>query len=205
MTDQQPPALSAADVVGGPSTPGGPPQPDGAAKAKLADLVSEIAVVRGKVTLSSGKEADYYFDGRLPTLQHQTAPLIGTLMRQLTADWDYAAVGGLTLGADPVALAMMHAPGRPIDAFVVRKEAKVHGMGKRIEGPGVAGRSVLAVEDTSTTGASVLTAVDALLAAGAIVIGVATVVDRATGAAEAVRARGIDYRYLLDLTDLGLA
>ncbi len=205
MPDQQPPALSAADVVGGPSTPGSPPQPDGAAKAKLADLVSAMAVFRGTVTLSSGEEADYYFDGRLPTLQHQTAPLIGTLMRQLTADWDYAAVGGLTLGADPVALAIMHAPGRPIDAFVVRKEAKVHGLGKRIEGPGVAGRRVLAVEDTSTTGASVLTAVDALLAAGAIVIGVATVVDRATGAAEAVRARGIDYRYLLDLTDLGLA
>ncbi|MGI8416330.1 MAG: orotate phosphoribosyltransferase [Nakamurella sp.] len=164
-----------------------------------------MAVFRGTVILSSGKEADYYFDGRLPTLQHQTAPLIGTLMRQLTADWDYACVGGLTLGADPVALAMMHAPGRPIDAFVVRKEAKVHGMGKRIEGPDVAGRRVLAVDDTSTTGASVLAAVDALVEAGAIVSGVATVVDRATGAAEAVRARGIDYRYLLDLTDLGLA
>ncbi|MDQ6657350.1 MAG: orotate phosphoribosyltransferase [Actinomycetota bacterium] len=164
-----------------------------------------MAVFRGAITLSSGQQADYYIDGRLPTLQHQTAPLIGTLMRQLTADWNYAAVGGLTLGADPVALAIMHAPGRPIDAFVVRKEAKVHGMGKRIEGPDVAGRKVLAVEDTSTTGASVLAAVDALLEAGAIVLGVATVVDRATGAAELVRSRGIDYRYLLDLTDLGLA
>jgi orotate phosphoribosyltransferase len=126
-------------------------------------------------------------------------------MRQLTADWDYQAVGGLTLGADPVALAVMHAPGRPIDALVVRKEAKTYGMGKRIEGPDVAGRRVLAVEDTSTTGGSVLLAVDALQQAGAEVVGVATVIDRATGAAEAIAARGLEYRYLLDLADLGLA
>lgn len=162
-------------------------------------------MVRGRVVLSSGREADYYVDGRLPTLHHETAPLIGTLMRQLTADWDYAAIGGPTLGADPVAMAVMHAPGRAIDAFVVRKEAKTHGMGKQIEGPSVEGRRVLAVEDTSTTGASVLKAVDALQEHGAVVIGVATVIDRDTGAAEAVHERGLPYRYLLDLTDLGLA
>ncbi|WP_051267634.1 orotate phosphoribosyltransferase [Nakamurella lactea] len=168
-------------------------------------MVAELAVVHGRVVLSSGLEADYYVDGRLPMLHHAAAPLIGTLMRQLTADWDYEAIGGLTLGADPVAMAVMHAPGRPIDAFVVRKEAKAHGMGKRIEGPEVAGRRVLAVEDTSTTGGSVLTAVDALQEAGAEVVGVATVIDRATGAAEAIRARGLQYRYLLELADLGLA
>lgn len=200
-----PGSLPAAEVIGGPSAAGQAPQPDAAAKARLAGLVSDLAVVRGKVTLSSGREADYYVDGRLPTLQHETAPLIGTLMRQLTADWDYVAVGGLTLGADPVAMAIMHAPGRAIDAFVVRKEAKTHGMGKRIEGPDVNGRKVLAVEDTSTTGGSVLAAVDALQEAGAEVVGVATVIDRATGAAEAVAERGLHYRYLLDLQDLGLA
>jgi orotate phosphoribosyltransferase len=181
------------------------PSVDPAAKARLAALVAELAVVHGKVVLSSGREADYYIDGRLPTLHHEAAPLIGRLLRELSADWDFAAVGGLTLGADPVALAMMHAPGRPIDAFVVRKAAKGHGMQKQIEGPEVSGRRVLAVEDTSTTGASVLQAVDVLQAAGADVIGVATVIDRATGAAEAVRARGLAYRYLLDLADLGLA
>ncbi|WP_407666892.1 orotate phosphoribosyltransferase [Nakamurella alba] len=181
------------------------PVPDAAARARLAELVADLAVVHGKVILSSGREADYYIDGRLPTLHHEAAPLIGILLRQLTADWEFDAVGGLTLGADPVAAAVMHAPGRPIDAFVVRKETKAHGMQKRIEGPSVQGRRVLAVEDTSTTGGSVLTAVDALQEAGAEVVGVATVIDRATGAAEAVQARGLQYRYLLDLHDLGLA
>ena len=98
----------------------------------------------------------------------------------------------------------MHAPGRPVDAFVVRSAAKAHGMQRRVEGPDVTGRRVLAVEDTSTTGASVLTAVDALVEAGAEVVGVVTVVDRATGAAEAIDARGLPYRSVLGLGDLGL-
>lgn len=181
------------------------PSVDPARRARLAALVRDLAVVRGRVTLSSGRQADYYIDGRLPSLHHEAAPLIGSLIRELTADWDYAAVGGLTLGADPVAAAVLHAPGRLIDAFVVRKETKAHGMQKQIEGPPVTGRRVLAVEDTSTTGGSVLQAVDALIAAGATVIGVATVIDRATGAAQAIAARGLAYRYLLDLADLGLA
>jgi orotate phosphoribosyltransferase len=181
---------------------------DAGAKAELARLVSELAVVHGKVTLSSGAEADYYIDLRRATLHHAAAPLIGRLLRQLTADWDYVATGGLTLGADPVACAMMHAAaadGDVLDAFVVRKAAKQHGMQRRIEGIEVAGQRVLAVEDTSTTGGSVLTAVEALRAAGAEVVGVATVVDRATGAREAIEAAGVPYRYLLDLADLGLA
>ena len=102
----------------------------------LAALVRELAVVHGKVTLSSGKEADYYVDLRRATLHHKAAPLIGSLLRELVADWDFDAVGGLTMGADPVAMAVMHAPGRPIDAFVVRKAAKAHGMQRQIEGPG---------------------------------------------------------------------
>lgn len=181
------------------------PQPDPQRLARLAAIVREIAVVHGRVTLASGREADYYIDGRLPTLHHEAAPLIGALLRELTADWDFAAVGGLTLGADPVALSMLHAPGRPLDAFVVRKQEKTHGMGKRIEGPDVAGVRVLAVEDTSTTGGSVLTAVQALRAAGAEVVGVATVIDRSTGAAEAIAAAGLPYRHLLGLADLGLS
>jgi orotate phosphoribosyltransferase len=170
-------------------------------------LVSELAVVHGKVTLSSGNVADYYVDMRRATLHHAAAPLIGKLLRQLTADWSYVAVGGLTLGADPVAYAMMHAAtgeGAVLDTFVVRKATKEHGMQRRIEGIEVAGQRVLAVEDTSTTGGSVLNAVDALQEAGAEVIGVATVVDRATGAREAIEARGLAYRSLLDLTDIGL-
>lgn len=173
-------------------------------KARLAELVGELGVVRARVRLASGREADYYIDGRVPSLHHEAAPLIGQLLRELTADWDYDSVGGLTLGADPVATAVMHAPGRPIDAFVVRKETKSHGMTKQIEGPPVAGRRVLAVEDTSTTGGSVLQAVEALRVAGATVVGVATVIDRNTGAAQTIAAAGLDYRYLLNLADLGL-
>ena len=173
-------------------------------KTRLAELVKELAVVHGKVTLSSGKEADYYVDLRRATLQHEASAIIGKLMRELTADWDYVAVGGLTLGADPVATSIMHADGRAIDAFVVRKEAKKHGMQRRIEGANVEGQKVLVVEDTTTTGNSPLTAVGALREAGADVVGVATVVDRATGAADVIAAEGLEYRYLLDLSDLGL-
>jgi orotate phosphoribosyltransferase len=171
---------------------------------RLASLVRQLAVVPGQVTLSSGVEADYYVDLRQVTLHHEGAPLIGRLVRELTADWSYQAVGGLTLGADPVAVAVLHAPGPPVDAFVVRKSVKQHGMQRRIEGPDVAGRAVLAVEDTSTTGASVLTAVEALQQADARVVGVATVVDRDTGAREAVEAAGLPYRAILKLGDLGL-
>lgn len=184
------------------------PQVDQSAKTELARLVNELAVVHGKVTLSSGMEADYYVDLRRATLHHAAAPLIGKLMRQLTTDWSFVAVGGLTLGADPVALAMMHsaaADGMVLDAFVVRKDAKHHGMRRRIEGIEVSGQRVLVVEDTTTTGNSPLTAVDALEEAGASVVGVATIVDRATGAREVIEKRGLRYRALLDLADLGLA
>ena len=173
----------------------------------VRQAILDSAVVRGRVTLASGREADYYVDLRRITLSAGAAPSIGRLMLELTADLEVDAVGGLTLGADPVATAMLHAAaaqGRPLDAFVVRKAGKDHGLQRLIEGPDVQGRRVLAVEDTSTTGGSVLTAVDALLAAGAEVVGVAVIVERGTGAAGAVAARGVDYRYLFGLDDLGL-
>lgn len=192
-----------ADRVTDPAVP--PPVPDAAAKERLAELVRALAVVHGRVTLSSGREADYYVDLRRATLHHEAGPLVGVLLRQLTADWEYQAAGGLTLGADPVATSMMHAPGRAIDAFVVRKAAKAHGMQRQIEGPDVAGRAVLVVEDTTTTGASPLQAVQALREAGARVVGVATIVDRDTGAAQVLAAQGLAYRSLLGLSDLGLS
>ena len=178
---------------------------DAEKKARLAELVKELAVVHGKVTLSSGKEANYYVDLRRATLHHEASRLIGALLRELTADWDFAAVGGLTLGADPVATSIMHAEGRDIEAFVVRKEAKKHGMQRRIEGTDVEGKKVLVVEDTTTTGNSPLTAVAALREAGAEVVGVATVVDRETGAGDVIAAEGLEYRSLLGLGDLDLA
>jgi orotate phosphoribosyltransferase len=171
----------------------------------LAEIKSK-GVVHGRVVLSSGQEADYYVDLRRITLDGKAAPLVGRVMLDLTEDLGYEAVGGLTLGADPVATAMLHAAaarGRSLDAFVVRKAGKAHGLQRRIEGPDVAGRRVLAVEDTSTTGNSVLTAVAALREAGAEVVGVATIVDR--GAGERIAATGLPYRTAFTLTDLGLA
>jgi orotate phosphoribosyltransferase len=173
----------------------------------LVEQIKALAIVRGTVTLSSGRSADYYVDLRRVTLDGAAAPLVGRVMRSLVADWDFEAVGGLTLGADPVATAMLHAAaaaGDRLDAFVVRKQGKAHGLQRRIEGTSVAGRPVLAVEDTSTTGASVLTAVEALREAEAEVIGVAVIVDRNTGAREAVEAAGLPYRAAISVHDLGL-
>jgi orotate phosphoribosyltransferase len=169
----------------------------------LLKLIKDLAVVHGKVVLSSGREADWYIDLRRITLHREAAPLVGRVMLEVTQGWDFDAVGGLTLGADPVATAMLHASGGAVDAFVVRKEGKAHGLQRRIEGPDVAGRSVVAVEDTSTTGSSVLTAVGALQEAGANVVGVATIVDR--GAHAAVEAAGLEYRTAFTLADLELS
>jgi len=174
-------------------------------RAELLAAIREKAVVHGDFVLSSGQRASWYIDLRRILLDGQVAPLAGRVMLDLTADLGYQAVGGLTLGADPVATAIMHASasrGTPVDAFVVRKKDKEHGTQRRIEGPDVAGRRVLAVEDTSTTGASVLSAVDALREAGAEVVGVAVLVDR--GAREAVTARGLTYRAAYNLPDLAL-
>lgn len=178
------------------------------ARDDLREQIVDKAVIHGHVVLSSGLEADYYIDLRRVTLDGIAAPLVGQVMLELTADLEYDAAGGLTLGADPVAGAMLHAAafhGRSLDAFVVRKAGKAHGLQRRIEGPDVAGRRVLAVEDTSTTGASVLTSVEALREAGAQVVGVAVIVDRATGARERIEAEGLPYLAAYSLADLGLS
>ena len=175
------------------------------AREELKAEIIKKAVVHGKVILSSGKEADYYVDLRRVTLDSIAAPLVGEVMLELTKDLEYEAVGGLTLGADPVATAMMHTAakkGRKLDAFVVRKAEKAHGLQRRIEGPDVKGKKVLAVEDTSTTCGSVLTAVEALNEAGAIVVGVAVIVER--GAKPKVEEAGLKYLAAYSLSDLSL-
>jgi len=172
---------------------------------ELLHVIKDKAVLHGDFVLSSGQRAAWYIDLRRVLLSGQSAPLAGRVMLAVTADLDYDAVGGLTLGADPVAAAMMHAAaaqGRVLDAFVVRKEGKTHGLQRRIEGPEVSGRRVLAVEDTSTTGNSVLSAVDALQEAGAEVAGVAVIVER--GARGRVTERGLPFRAAYDMGDLGL-
>lgn len=178
-------------------------------RARLLEIIREKAIVHGRVTLSSGKEADYYVDLRRITLDGEAAPLVGRVMRDLVADLDVVAVGGLTLGADPVATSMLHAAaaqGERLDAFVVRKAGKAHGLQQRIEGPSVEGRRVLVVEDTTTTGSSPLEAVAAVREAGGEVVAVATIADRATGAGARIEDEaGVPYRFAYTLEDLGLA
>jgi orotate phosphoribosyltransferase len=174
-------------------------------REELLDDIKAKAVVHGDFVLSSGQRASWYVDLRRITLDGNAAPLVGRVMLDVTAGLGYDAVGGLTLGADPVATAMLHAAaarGRRLDAFVVRKTGKAHGLQRRIEGPDVTGRRVLAVDDTSTTGGSVLTAVEALREAGADVVGVATIVER--GARERVQAEGLEYLSAFDMNDLGV-
>jgi orotate phosphoribosyltransferase len=170
---------------------------------QLLDLIKDLAVVHGKVTLSSGKEADYYVDMRRISLHGTAGPLVGAALRSLTSDWDYDAVGGLTLGADPVACAVMHASGGTVDAFLVRKAQKAHGMQQQIEGPSIEGRRVLIVDDVSTTGDSPLTAARAAQEAGATVVGIALIADR--GGLAKIEAEGFEARSVYTLADLGLA
>ncbi|WP_182049643.1 orotate phosphoribosyltransferase [Changpingibacter yushuensis] len=179
---------------------------------RLIELVSELAIQRGEFTLASGRTSSYYVDMRRATLHHEAGPLIGHVMLDMLEEAGFGAgevdaVGGLTMGADPVAAAIMHAAasrGLDIDAFVVRKEAKDHGMKRQIEGPSIEGRNVVILEDTSTTGGSPIQALEAARNAGANVLAVAVVVDRATGAKEKIEAHGIPYFAALHLEDLGL-
>lgn len=177
-------------------------------RARLLEIIRERAIVHGRVTLSSGAEANYYVDLRRITLDGESAPLVGRVMGELVADLAPDAVGGLTLGADPVATSMLHAAaagGGRLDAFVVRKAGKAHGLQQRIEGPSVSGRRVVVVEDTTTTGSSPLDAVAAVREAGGEVLAVATIADRATGAGARIEDEaGVPYRFVYSLEDLGL-
>ena len=173
----------------------------------LISLITDEAVFHGDFTLASGKKATYYVDMRKLTLDHRAAPAIGRVMLDLIGDLDVVAVGGLTLGADPIANSVMHASvatERPLDAFVVRKEPKDHGRGRQIEGADVAGKRVVVLEDTSTTGQSALKAVEVLRREGAEVVAVAVIVDRKTGAQAAIEAEGLQWLAAFDLDDLGL-
>jgi orotate phosphoribosyltransferase len=179
------------------------------ARQQLIDYIAAEAVFHGDFTLTSGAKATYYVDLRKVSLDHRVAPLIGRVMLDLIAEVpDVAAVGGLTMGADPIAAAVLHqgaARGLSYDAFVVRKEPKDHGRGRQVEGPELAGKRVIVLEDTSTTGGSPLAAIEALTKVGAEIAAVAVVVDRNTGAREHIEAAGYRYLAAIGLTDLGLA
>ena len=179
------------------------------ARRQLIDHISASAVFHGDFILSSGKQATYYVDLRKVSLDHRAAPLIGQVMLDLIAGvHEVAAVGGMTMGADPIAAAILHqgaARGLSYDAFVVRKEPKDHGRGRQVEGPDLEGKRVIVLEDTSTTGGSPLAAIEALKKVGAEVVAVAVVVDRDTGAREAIEAAGYPYLAAIGLDDLGLS
>jgi orotate phosphoribosyltransferase len=178
------------------------------ARTQLIEFIKADAVFHGDFTLTSGKKATYYVDMRRVSLDHRVAPLIGQVMVDLISEIpDVAAVGGLTMGADPIASAVMHqgiAMGHSYDSFVVRKEPKDHGRGRQVEGPDLEGKRVIVLEDTSTTGGSPLKAIEALLKVGAVIAGVAVVVDRNTGAKEIIEAAGYPYYSAIGLSDLGL-
>jgi orotate phosphoribosyltransferase len=177
------------------------------AKQRLIDLLATRSARRGQFVLSSGRTSTLYIDARLTTMHPEGLTLIGRLGLEALSDagWQPDAVGGLTLGADPVAYAIAYASAmtaRPIRAFTVRKEAKTHGAGKLIEGPFASGDRVVAIEDTITTGGSALRAVEAIRAAGGNVLGVLSVVDRDEGGREALEREGLSVTSLAHASEI---
>lgn len=173
----------------------------------LAELLRERSVRQGDFVLASGRRSSLYVDARRTTMSGAGQLLIGRLGLDALdrADWFPDAVGGLTLGADPVAYAIAHAAaaaGRKLDAFTVRKEPKGHGEGRLVEGPVESGAAVVVVEDVITTGGSALRAIDALTAFGANVLGVLAVVDRREGGRERIETAGHALVRLFDVADL---
>lgn len=176
-------------------------------KNGLVDLVRRDALAFGDFTLASGQKSSYYIDCRNVTLSAEGAALIGQGVLEALRGVDFDAIGGMTLGADPILAAALTIAGqqhRPLRGFIVRKEAKGHGTGKQVEGPLRSGDRAVIVEDVATTGGSAMKAIDAVEAAGATVVHVVAVLDRLSGAAEAFASRGVPFSSLLTIRDLGL-
>ena len=176
-------------------------------KQNLKDLLSVRSLRRGDFVLASGKHSSFYIDARLTTMSGEGLAVIGALgLERLAArGWTPQAVGGLTLGADPVAYALAAAArgrGLPLDAFTVRKQAKTHGTGKRIEGCFVAGMPVVIVEDVITTGGSAQEAIVAVESEGGQVLGVLAVVDREEGGRTALEQAGYGVEALVTASEL---
>jgi len=176
-------------------------------RSRLLDLLAQRSARRGSFTLSSGRQSDLYVDCRLTTMHPEGLALIGPLGLHALGErgWHPDAIGGLTLGADPVSYAIAYASqlaGMPTRAFTVRKEAKTHGTGKLIEGPFTSGDRVVVIEDVITTGGSALKAVEAVRAAGGNVVGVLAVVDREEGGREAIEAQGLEVESLAKAAEI---
>lgn len=176
-------------------------------RTRLLDLLAARSARRGSFTLASGRQSDLYIDCRPTTMHPEGLATIGPLGLQTirSRGWSAQAVGGLTLGADPVSYAIAyasHVAGTPIRAFTVRKEAKSHGTGKVIEGAFEPGDHVVIVEDVITTGGSALRAVEAVRAAGGTIVGVLAVVDRGEGGREAIEGTGLEVAALVTAAEI---
>ena len=174
---------------------------------RLRDLLIAKSVKWGEFILASGKASNLYVDARLTTMSPEGMTLIGrvALERLEHENWNADSIGGLTLGADPVAYAISHTSAtrsKPLRAFTVRKEAKTHGTGRRIEGPFMPGDRVVVIEDVITTGRSALQAIEAVMAEGGQVVGVLAVVDRDEGGREAIRQLGYPVISLVSRSEL---
>jgi orotate phosphoribosyltransferase len=176
---------------------------------RLTALLRQRSLTRGDFVLASGRRSTFYIDARRTTMSGEGQALIGAagLAAFHARGWEPRAVGGLTLGADPVAYAIAHAArlaGTPLDAFTVRKQPKAHGTGRLIEGCLEAGDAVVVCEDVITTGRSALDAVAAVRDAGAHVLGVLAVIDREEGGRQAIEAAALPVAVLVTVRDLGV-
>lgn len=174
-------------------------------REELREYIKEKAVVYAEVTLSSGEKSNYYIDCKQVTLDAKGAFLVGEVLSGLLEDAD--AIGGLTIGADPIATAVSvrsYENGRPVPAFIVRKGQKAHGMMKRIEGPVAPGSKVVVVDDVITKGGSVIEAIEAAESEGHNVIKVMCLVDRQQGGSDLIKSKGYKLEALFTPADLGL-
>lgn len=176
-------------------------------RERLVAMLASRSARTGEFTLSSGMRSTLYIDARLTTMSPDGLALIGPLALGVIGDagWEAAAVGGLTLGADPIACAISYASalaGRPLRAFTVRKEPKAHGTGRLVEGPLLAGDRVVVIEDVITTGGSALRAIEAVRGFGAVVVGVLALVDREEGGRERIVEAGYRVRALVRAAEI---
>jgi len=177
-------------------------------RQRLMDLVRDRALKFGDFTLASGRKAKYYLDGKQVTLHSEGLQLVSAGLLELLADVPFDAIGGMSIGADPIiggVLAVAGAQGRQMQGFLVRKEAKGHGTQRYIEGPVQPGSRVVIVDDVVTTGGSSLQAIDRIQEFGCEVVQVVAIIDRLEGGAANFAARGLPFRSLLSITDFGLS
>lgn len=177
-------------------------------KVRLLELLKQEAFKTGKFILSSGKESNYYLDGRIITMTPEGAYLIAKIMLEMIQGLDAVAFGGPTLGADPIVGAMAvvsHLENKPIKTFIVRKEAKAHGMGRQVEGPVLKpGDRVVIVDDVATSGKSLIEAKAALEKQGVKVVKALVIVDRLENAKDNLKAVGCDFESIFTIKDLGV-